>query len=120
MAGERIEARDRIEIVPKKFQAHRFFVSGGRINLDYIAADAKFSARKIDVVAFVKHVDQAAEHRLARDMLAAFHGQCHSFVIFRRGDAVDAGNARYYDCVAPGEQRAGRRQPQSFDLFVNR
>src|SRR5438128_12362190 len=102
MSSKRIEPRDCIEIVSEKFQPDSFFVSGGRIDLDHVAADAKFSARETDVVALVKHIDQATEHGLARDVLAAFYGQRHPFVIFGLGNAVDAGNARHNDRVAPG------------------
>src|SRR6185436_15205320 len=61
MAGEGIKARDRVDFIAKKFQAHRFLVGGGGINLDHVAANTKLSARERNVVALVKHVDQAAE-----------------------------------------------------------
>ena len=41
-------------------------------------------------------------------------------VLLRRAQAVDAGDRRDHDDVAPGEQRAGGRVPQPLDLVVDR
>ena len=53
-------------------------------------------------------------------MLAAFYGEQHSFIIFRRRDPVNARDARDHDRIASLQQRAGCGQPQALDLFVNR
>ena len=83
VTGEGIEARDRLDFVAEKFNPHCFFIGAGRINFDNIAADTEPAAREIHVIAFIEHVDQTAEHRFSRDMLAAFHRQQHVQVIFR-------------------------------------
>ena len=46
VAGQRIEARDRVDLVAEKFQPDRFFIRGRRIDLDHVAADAEFAARQ--------------------------------------------------------------------------
>ena len=120
VAGQRIEAGDRIQFVAEEFQPDCFLVRSGGINFDHVATDAELAARKTDVVALIEHVDQPTEHCFARSMLAAFYREQHSFVIFRRRDAVNAGNARDHDGVAPCQQCAGRGQSQPLDLFVNR
>ena len=53
-------------------------------------------------------------------MLATFHGQQHVQVIFRRGDAVDAGNARHDNGVAPREQRACGGEAEPLNFLINR
>ena len=107
MAGEGIEAGNRVELVAEEFEPNCFFVGRGRINLDHVPPHAESSTRKIHVVAFVEHVDQTAEHGFATDLLAFLYGEQHPFIIFRRSDAVDAGDAGNHDGVAPGKQRAG-------------
>ena len=120
MAGQRIEPRDRVDLVAEKLQPDRFLVGGRRIHLDHVAAHPEFSAGKIHVVALVEHVDEPAQHRFASDLLSFLHRQQHPQIIFRRRHAVDTRDARDHDRVAPREKRARCRQPEALDLFVNR
>ena len=120
VTGQRIESRDRIDFVTEKFESDSFFIGASRINLDHVASHTKSAAREIHVVALIQHVDQTTEHRFARDVLSAFHREQHLFIIFRRRDAVDAGDAGDHDCVAARQQRAGGRESQPLDLFVDR
>ena len=110
MAGQRIESRDGINFVTKKFDPDRFFVSRCRINLDHVAADAEAAAREIHVVALIKHVDQAPKDRFAGSVLSPFHRQQHPLIIFRRSNAVDAGNARDHDDIPPAQEPACGRE----------
>src|SRR4029077_10696975 len=119
MTSQRIEPRDRIELVPEELETDCFFVGRGRINFDHVAADAEFSAREIHIVALIQHVDQTTEDGFAADVLAAFYSQQHIQIIFRRSDAVDTGAAGAADWVAPRAQRARSRETQSLDLFVD-
>ena len=110
----------RVDFVAEKFQADRFFVGGRGIDLDDVAAHAEFAPHEVHVVALVEHVDEPAEDGFARDLLAAFHRQEHAQIILRRSHAVDAGDARDHDRVAPREERARRGKPEPLDLLVNR
>ena len=65
VAGERIEARDRIHFVAEKLETNRFFIGCCRINFNDIAAHSKLPPRKAHIVAFVKHIDKPAQHGLA-------------------------------------------------------
>ena len=103
MAGQRIESRDGIDLVAKEFNPDRFFVGRCRINLDHVAADAEPAAREIHVVALVEHIDQPPKDCFARGVLSSFYRQQHPLIIFRRSDAVDAGNARDDDDIAPAQ-----------------
>ncbi len=120
VAGEGVEARDRVDLIAEKFQAHRLLVRGRGINLDHVAPHPESSPDEIHVVALVEHVDQPPEDGFAGDLLAAFHGQQHAQIILRRGHAVDARDARDYDRVSPRKQRARRGKPEALDLFINR
>src|SRR2546423_9274080 len=106
MPSQGIEPRDRVYFVTEEFEPNCFFIRGGRINFDNIAADPEFSTREIHVIAFVEHIDETTERCFAADLLPAFHRQEHALVIFRRGDAIDTGNARDHDGVTAGEQDA--------------
>ena len=90
VSGQRIESGDRIDLISEEFKSHRFFVCGGGIDFDDVAAHPEFTARKTDIVPFVKHVDQPTEDCFARSVLTAFYREQHSFVIFRRRDPIDA------------------------------
>src|SRR4029077_21244978 len=103
MTSQRIEPRDRIELVPEELETDCFFVGRGRINFDHVAADAEFYAREIHIVELIQHFDRTTEDRYPPDVLAAFYSQQHIQIIFRRSDAVDTGDAGDDDCVAPRE-----------------
>ena len=120
VAGHRIETRDGVDLVAEKFEPDRFFIGGGGIDFHHVAADAEFAAPEFDIVSAVKHIDEPAEHRFAGNLLALFHREQHAQIILRRGDAVDAGDARDHDGVAPREERAGGGEAQALDLFVDR
>ena len=53
-------------------------------------------------------------------MLAAFYREQHVQVIFRRCNAVNARDACDHDGVTARKQCAGRGEPQTLDLFVDR
>ena len=53
-------------------------------------------------------------------MLSTFYREQHLQIIFRRSDAIDAGDACDHDGVAARKQRAGGRESQPLDLFVDR
>src|SRR6184192_2633730 len=106
MSGQRIESSDGVDLIPEKFDSDRFFVGRSRINLDYVAADAETTTREVHVVALVKHVDQPPQDCLTRGVLSPFYRQQHPLIIFRGSDAVDAGNARDHDNIAPAQKRA--------------
>src|SRR5690349_8498005 len=118
MPGQRIEPRDRVDLVAEELQANCVLVSCGRENLNHVSAHAKFTTRETDVVSLVEHVDQSAENRFARSVLSALHGEKHSFVILRRRHSVNAGNAGYDDGVAAGKERAGGGKAQALDFLV--
>ena len=60
VAGERVKARDSIHFVAEKLETNRFFIGCCRIDFDDIAAHSKLPARKIHIIAFVKHIDELA------------------------------------------------------------
>src|SRR5215467_14544495 len=106
MPSERIEARDGIDFISEKFNPHRFFIGRCRINLDHVAANTETPAREIHVVALIEHIDQPSEHSFTGRMLPPLYCQQHPLVVFRRSDAVDAGNTGYHDDIAAAEKGA--------------
>src|SRR6266516_3107200 len=61
-----------------------------------------------------------SQHSFPADVLAAFYREQHVQVIFRRCNAVNARDACDHDGVTARKQCAGRGEPQTLDLFVNR
>ena len=95
-----IKPPDRINFVVKKLKPNAFLIGASWIDFHDVASNAEPAACETDVVAFVQHIDQTTQHRLARDVLTAFDREQHVKVILWRSDAVDAGNAGDDDRVA--------------------
>ena len=65
MAGERIKSRDAIHFIAEELDAQRLLIRTGRVHLDDIAAHAKTTAIKRDVVSLVEHIHELRQHILA-------------------------------------------------------
>src|SRR5438876_1234577 len=91
LARQGIDLDDALDLVTPELDAHaQLFV--GRVNLEGVAADAELAAREGGVVTLVLHVDQAADHLLALDALAALERLDEAAVLLRRAQAIDAGD----------------------------
>ena len=118
--GEGIELADALDLVAKELHANRLVVHLRLMHLDHVAAHAEFSAAEGDIVALVKHVHKLCKECFARQHLSPLDRDQHLQEIFRRRQTVDAGHTGDDDRVRPGQQRADRRKPEPFDLFVDR
>ncbi len=67
-AEERIDLRQRFDLVAEKLDAVGRLVVG-REDLDDVAADAKGSTPEVDIVAFVKNLNEAPGNVFAADVL---------------------------------------------------
>ena len=105
-------------VAPKLHAKGTFFV--GRPDLDAVAPHAELARLKLDVVPLVLDIDQFGQHPIAVDRLPDLQPDHHGPVVFRRAQAVDAGDAGDDDHVAAAHQRAGGGQPQPLDLLVDR
>ena len=119
LAAQRIDLRDRVDLVAEPLDADRLLPLVGREDLDGVAADAEGAARKVDVVALVLNLDEAAQHGVAPDLDPARQIQLHPQVGLGGADAVDARDRRDDEHVAPGQQRVRRRVAHAIDLFVD-
>ena len=90
----------------------------GRLHLDDVAAHAKTAAPEHGVVADVLALDQLLQHLVAILVLADLEVEQTLAPLLRRAEAVDAGDGRDHDRVAPREERRGRREPQPRDVVV--
>ena len=102
LAGERVEVRDLLDLVPEEGDP-----VGGlerrRLHLDDVAADAKASPADERVVALVLDVDQLAEHHVPVDLLADGEQDGLLPVVLGRAEPVDAGDGGDDHDVAPEE-----------------
>ena len=118
LARQRIERRERIDVVAEELDAQRLlFVR--RVHLDDVAAHAEGAAREVGLVALVLDFHELAENLIARNALAELQRQQHAVVRLGRSEAVDARHARDDDDVAALEERPRRRQAHAVDLVVD-
>ena len=120
VAGQRIEQRQRVDLVVEHRNAQRRLGTLCRINIDRIAAHAKRAALEIDFGARVLHRDQLPNHFLRCHLVAGANQHAHRVVVGRIADAVDARHGGDDDRVLPLQQRLGRREPHLLDVFVDR
>ncbi len=119
LAAYRMDQRELLDLVAPELDAEAALLVAGP-DLDAVAADAELARLKLDVAPLVLDVDQLAEHLVAIDRLAQLQADHHGAVVFRRAQAVDAGDAGDDDHVAAAHQGAGGGQPQAVDLLVDR
>src|SRR5690606_13632013 len=84
-----------------------------------VAPHAKTTAFEIEVVSFVEVVHKAIEKHVAPEFGSGAERDHHFLEILRRTEAVNAGNARHDDDVAPADQGAGGGDPETLDLVVD-
>ncbi len=119
LAGQRVDDRDRLDLVAEQLDAHRRLLVR-RVDLDDVAAHPKLAPHQIEVVSLVLHVDQAAQQLPLIDRLPHPHRQQLAGVVLGRTQAVDAADRGDDDHIPTGEQRGGGRVPQPVDVVVHR
>ena len=87
-AEERIDLRERFDLVAEHFDAVGHVIVGG-IDFDDVAAHAESAAAEIGFAALVENVDQLAGDLAALDLLPFFHEEHHAVVGLGRAEAVD-------------------------------
>ena len=119
LAGERVEARDPLDLVAPQLDPDRLLLVRGK-HFDRIAAHAEGAALERDVVALVQDVHQAAQNLLAWDLFADFEVEHQSAVVDRVAQSVDARHRCHDDHVPALDQRRRGAQPQPLDVLVDR
>ena len=118
-AEQRIDLRQRIDLVAEELDAVGVLIVGGK-HLDHVAAHAKRPAAEIGVVALVENLHQTPRDVVAAHPLPLLEQQQHAVIRLRRAEAVDARDRRHDDGIAPLEQRARGRKPELVQLLVDR
>ena len=119
LAAERVEVRDRLDLVAEQRDAvGRLRIR--RLHLDDVAARAEAPAAEHHVVAAVLDVDEGPQQLVARVALAHPHGHQLLLVLARRAEAVDARDRGDDHDVAAAQERRGRRVAQPVDVLVAR
>ena len=119
LAGDRVQRHQPLDLVAEELHPHGVLLVD-REDLEGVAADPEGAAGEGEVVAGVLDLDEPAQHVVAVHLVADLEPQHPVDVLLRGAEAVDAGDRRDHDHVAPGEQRVGRRVPQPLDLLVDR
>jgi hypothetical protein len=119
LAGERVDQRQRLDLVVEELDAHDARLLVDREDLDHVAAHAEGAVAEVERGALVLGAGQRAQHVVALDALALPQLDAQALVELRAAQAVDARDAGHDEHVAPLEQRAGRAVAQPLDLLVD-
>jgi hypothetical protein len=119
-ARQRIEPRERLDLVVEQLDAHRLALGFRREDVDDVAPHPVRALRQVELVARVLHVGEAAQQLALVEPVAAHQVQHHAEVRLRVAEAVNCGHRRHDDRVRPLEQRLGGRQPHLLDVRVHR
>ncbi len=120
LAGQRVELRDRLDLVAEQADAPGPVVEVGRKDLDRVAAHAKGAALKVHVAALVLLRHQVGEKLALVERVADLQLERHGGIGFHRPDAVDARHRGDDDDVVPLQQGAGGGVAHPVDLLVDR
>ena len=119
LAGERVELRERLDLIAEEDRAVGGLGVGGE-DLERLPLDAEVAARDRRVVARVLDRDELAQELVAVDVVAGAQQLHVALVDVGRAQAVDAGHRRDDDHVAAREHRCGGGMAQAVDLRVDR
>lgn len=117
-AGDGLDDGEAFDLVAPELDAVGELLVGGP-DFDDVAAHAEAAAREFDVVALVLDVDELHEQLVAIDPLADAERNHHFKVVFRRAEAVDAGDAGDDDDIAAADERARGEEAEAVDLLVD-
>jgi hypothetical protein len=117
--GQRIEFKDRLQLVAKERKAPGAIFQVGGPHLQAVAAHAEAATLEGLVVATVL-LGHEFRHHLA-DVIALPHHQVlrHRRISLDRADAIDAGHRRHDDHVIAFQKRPCGRMAHPVDLFVD-
>ncbi len=88
-------------------------------DIQRIAAHAKRSARKFVIVAVILNVNERINYLVTVHFLLLVKKHCHTRVIRRATNAVNARNACHHHNIAPRKKRTGCRVAQLFHFLIN-
>ncbi len=119
-SGGGVDEADGVDLVAEEFDADGFAVALRGVDFHDVAPHAEATALEVVVVAFEEELRQAGEQGVAVHFLSCVDGEGEVAVVFRRAEAVDAGDAGDDDDVPPQEQRAHGVEAEAVDFVVDR
>ena len=119
LPGQRIEERQRFDLVVEQREPQRRLGVLGRKDVDDVAAHAELAAAEFVLVALVLHLGQALDHEPLRNAFVFAQVQDHRVIVDRIADPVDRGDRRDDHRVGPLEERLRGRQPHLLDVVVD-
>ena len=99
-AQQRVNRRDRIDLVAPELDPIRFVLIAG-IDFNDITAHAETASFEIDIVAFVLQFNQSLQQSIARDAHAGFEKYKHPIIGIRIAETINARNTGDDDYIAP-------------------
>ncbi len=118
--GERIEVRQRFDLVVEELDAHRLALGLRRVDVDHVAAHPVGAAVQLHVVARVLQLREPPQDIALVHARAAGEVKHHGVIGAGIAEAVDGGDRRHDERVLALEQRLGGREAHLLDLLVDR
>ena len=119
LAGERVDHADAVDFIPEKLYPDGSVGGIGGKDLDDIPPHPDLVSGEVDVVSFILNGNQLAEQLVPWLFHPLAQRNDHASVVDRATQAVDAGDARHDDDIAPLRQGAGRGVPQLVNLVID-
>ena len=100
-AGQGVNLRDPVDLIPEKFHPNGNFSAARRENLHHIPPDPELSPDEIDIVAVILPVHQLVEQLIPLHPHPRPQRDDHAPVVLRSAQGIDAADAGHDDDVIP-------------------
>ena len=117
LAGERVYLCDALHLITEELHAQDRLFAGG-LHLERVTTHTELGTTEGGVVALVLQVDEVAQDRIAAILPRLAHLEHCRAVVDRSTEAIDAGDRRHNDRVAPLKKRLGGRVSQLINLII--
>ena len=119
LAGQHINLRYAINLIPEKLHADRRIAIVCREYLKHIPADPERAAMKIHLISRVLNIDQRTDDLVPVLLHARAQRYHHAKVILRAAQTIDTGNRCHNDHISPLHKRSRGRQAQFIYLLID-
>ncbi|CAB5068466.1 unannotated protein [freshwater metagenome] len=119
LASQRVNHRDRLNLIPKQRNAHcSFFI--GRVDFNDVAAHPELASHQVHIVALVLQIDETPKHLSLVNCFAHPGGKQSFGVFLGRAETVDTRHRGHDNGVPASQECRSSGMTQTIDLIVDR